>query len=108
EWIFAGCLAKGERHQRGQASGSGGAAGDDGGGGETYRAHSHLAIRVPRSRFETRERTNHTNHTRFGTGSAHLHEGRGFVGARSPAGRHGNVEDAQVHAELAAMLIPVA
>ena len=37
-----------------------------------------------------------------------LHERWRFVGAGPPACRHSDIEHAQVHAELAAMLVPVA
>ena len=37
-----------------------------------------------------------------------LHEERRLVGARSPACRHRHIQHAQVHAELPAMLVPVA
>ena len=43
-----------------------------------------------------------------GLGLFLLQEARRFVGAGAPAGGDGNAENAQVNAELAAMLIPVA
>src|SRR5271165_3169154 len=51
----------------------------------------------------------HTGHiTSSRSGLSLLHEEWRFVGARSPACGHWDIEQAQIHGELPSMLIPVA